>query len=138
MTGLDLRYHGDALRVLSVEPRFDADAAARIAATEQECGRRLPAAVREWYTLAGAEELLTLEDNACGAACLSDILSDLSRGRRTTEFYGPRRVNTGYQAYVALDGPDDPPVEADGDPEPLAFSRFVARLARYAVTGEYE
>ena len=36
---------------------------ARIAAAEGACGRRLPAAVREWYTLAGAEELLTLEES---------------------------------------------------------------------------
>jgi hypothetical protein len=134
----ELVYHADAIRALSVEPRTDPAAVGRIAAAEAACGRRLPAAVREWYTLAGAEELLTLDDDACGAAHLDDILGDLTRGRANAEFYGPRRVNTGYQAYVSLIGPDDPPVEADGDPEPLPFSRFVARMARYVAGGEYE
>jgi len=84
------------------------------------------------------EELLTLDNNACGAAHLDDLLGDLARGLESAEFYGPRRVNTGYQAYVMLGGSDDPPVEADGDAEPLPFSRFVARMARYVAGGEYE
>jgi hypothetical protein len=134
----ELVYHAGALRALSVEPRVDPAAVTRIAAVEAACGRRLPAAVREWYTLAGSDELLTLDDNACGAAHLDGILDDLARGRAKSEFYGPRRVNTGYQAYVLLGGSDDPPVEADGDPEPLPFSRFVARMVRYVAGGDYE
>ena len=63
---VDLRYHADALRILAVEPRFDPDAADLISRAEAARGQRLPAAVREWYTLAGAEELLTLDDNAWG------------------------------------------------------------------------
>jgi hypothetical protein len=134
--GSYLRYHADTLRRVGVEPRFDPDAAARIGRAEATCGRRLPAAVREWYTQTGAEELLTLDDNACGVVALADFLGDFVRGLPELEFYGPRRVNTGYQAFVRLDGSDNPPVMVDGDPGTLPFSEFVRGLAEYKVAGD--
>jgi len=57
-----LQYHADTLRLLGVTPRVDPDAVGRITQAETACGRRLPAALREWYVLAGAEELLTLDE----------------------------------------------------------------------------
>lgn len=135
MAGPELHYHADALRILSVEPRFDADAGACIAVAERQSGRRLPAALREWYTLAGAEEFLTGHDNACGVALLNDLLRELSRGQPTAEFYGPRRVNTGYRAQVRLDGPDDPSVLVDGEPGEQPFSAYVRWLAEWRVNG---
>jgi hypothetical protein len=95
----------------------------------------VPAAVREWYTLAGAEELLTLDDNACRVTPLSDFLRDFACGRLEVEFYGPRRVNTGYQAFVWLDGTDDPPVIVDGDPAPVPFAAYVRGLAEDKAAG---
>jgi hypothetical protein len=131
---VDLRYHADALRLLAVVPRLDAAATDRIAQAEAACGRRLPAAVREWYTLAGAEELLTLDENACGVTPLADFLRYFVQGRPEVEFFGPRRVNTGYQAFVRLGGADDPPVVVDGDPGPVPFAEYVRGLAEYKVS----
>jgi hypothetical protein len=130
-----LRYHAAALRLLGITPRVDPEAVNRIAKAEAVSGRRLPAAVREWYTLAGAEEFLTLDDNACGVVPLVDVLADLGRGAARVEFYGPRRVNTGYQAFVTLDGSEDPPVVVDGDSEPVPFAEYVRGLAEYKVGG---
>jgi hypothetical protein len=131
----NFHYHADALRLLAVEPGFDPDAANQIARAEAACGRRLPAALREWYTLAGAAELLTLGDNACGVTPLADFLRDFAHGRPEVEFYGPRRVNTGYQAFVWLDAADDPPVLVDGDPGSVPFTEFVRGLAEYKASG---
>src|SRR5262245_14605384 len=114
----DIRYHAEALQLLAVEPRWNPEAVAQIARAEARCGRRLAAAVGEWYSLDGAEELLTLDDGACGVVPLADFLDRFGRGSREIEFYGPRRVNTGYQAFVQLNESDDPPVVVDGDLEP--------------------
>jgi hypothetical protein len=130
----DLKYHADALRLLAVAPRFDGDAADRIARAEAACGRHIPAAVTEWYTLADAEELLTLDDNACGVTPLADFLHYFIQGRTEVEFYGPRRVNTGYQAFVRLDGGDDPPVLVDAEPGVVSFAEYVRGLAEYKVS----
>jgi hypothetical protein len=132
---VDLRYHADTLRRLAVVPWFDPGAADRIARAESDCGRRLPAAVREWYSLAGAEELLTLGDNACGVVALADFLRDFARGRGEVEFYGPRRENTGYQAFVQFGETDDPLVVVDGDPGSVPFTEYVRSLTEYKVTG---
>jgi hypothetical protein len=103
---------------------------------EATCGRRLPAAVREWYSLEGAGELLTLGEDVCGAVSLAEFLDGFARGGEV-EFYGPRRANTGYQAFVALDGSDDPPVFVDGEGQRVPFSQYVLELASYKLT-EYE
>lgn len=84
--------------------------------------------------LAGAEELLILDDNACGVTPLADLLRYFVQGRPEVEFYGPRRVNTGYQAFVRLDGTDDPPVVVEGDPVPVPFAEYVRGLAEYKVS----
>jgi len=128
-----LQYHADALQMLGVTPRLDPDAVSRITQAEAASGRRLPAALREWYALAGAEELLTLDDNACGVVPLADLLAEFGRAITVVEFYGPRRVNTGYQAFVALDGSDDPPVSVDGDSELVPFAQYVRGLAEYKI-----
>jgi hypothetical protein len=130
----DLRYHADALRLLGVAPRFGPDAADQIARAEAARGRLLPVAVREWYTLAGAEDLLTLDNNACGVTPLADFLRFFRRGLPKVEFYGPRRVNTGYQAFVRVDGGDNPPVEIDGDSGPVPAAEYVRGLAEYKVS----
>jgi hypothetical protein len=130
-----VRYHADALRLLAITPRADADAVSQIAQAEALSGRPLPAAVREWYSLAGAEDYLTLDDNACGVVPLADMLAEFAQGSARVEFYGPRRVNTGYQAFVTLDGSQNPPVVVDGDPKPVPFAEYVRYLAEYKVRG---
>jgi hypothetical protein len=131
-----LRYHAEVLALFGHPPPVSNAAVGAIERCEASCGRRLPAAVREWYSLEGTGELLTLGDDVCGAASLSEFLAGFVRGGEV-EFYGPRRVNTGYQAFVAFDGSDDPPVFVDGDSRRVPFSQYVRELARYKLT-EYE
>ncbi len=128
-----LQYHADALQPPGVTPRLDPDAASWITQAEAASGRRLPAALREWYILVGAEELLTLDDKACGVVPLADLLAEFGWVTTVVEFYSPRRVNTGYQAFVALDGSDDPPVSVDGDSERVPFAQYVRGLVEYKI-----
>ena len=130
----DLRYHSDALRLLTIEPRFNPAAADQIAQAEVACGRCLPAAVREWYSIADADGILTLDDGACGVTPLADFLRYFNEGRSVIEFYGPRRVNTGYQAFVQITVTDNPPVMVAGDYAPVPFAEYVRGLAEYKVS----
>src|SRR5215831_11685055 len=69
-----LKYHALALRLLGRTPRVSAEAARAIEKCEARCGRRLPAAVREWYTLEGAQEALAEIHGSCGFNSLHVIL----------------------------------------------------------------
>jgi len=132
----DIRYHAQVLALLGHPPRLSGVAVGAIEQCEATCGRRLPAAIREWYSLEGAGELLTLGEDVCGAVSLDEFLAWFARGG-AIEFYGPRRANTGYQAFVALDGSADPPVFVEGEVPPVPFSQYVLALAHYKLT-EYE
>jgi hypothetical protein len=133
--GAVLRYHAETLRLLGITSQVDPDAVKRIAQAEAAIGRRLPAAVREWYALSGAEEFLTLDDNASGVVPLAEVLEEFERGVVRVEFYGPRRANTGYQAFVTLDDSENPPILVDGDQEAVPFTEYVRILAEYKVHG---
>jgi hypothetical protein len=135
-----LRYHAESLRILGVRPEASKPAVDAIREAEARCGNMLPAAVREYYSLLDADELLTLGDDICGAVPLETFLArfvDNDEGEMV-EFFGPRRVNTGYQGFVVLDGSDDPPVEADGAESPVSFSQFVLSIAKYKATGQFD
>jgi hypothetical protein len=135
------RYHSLMLRLLGLEPRVSAEAVRAIEECEARCGRRLPAAVREWYSLEGVVAALAQREGACGPALLTEFLSAFAdpgtdpspRGGRRLPFYGPWRVNTGYQADVTLDGSDDPLVSG-GTADDQRFSPYVLDLAWWKTT----
>jgi hypothetical protein len=135
---VSLRYHARAWRLLGREPALSADAVRAIEECEARCGVRLPAAVREWYSLVGAVEVLAEHEAACGPASLDELLTAFAAaargGRRATPparfvFYGPWRQNTGYEAELDLTGPDDPPVFVHPDTPVEPFSGHVLGLA---------
>jgi hypothetical protein len=128
-----VRFHVEVLALLGHPPLISRTAVEAIERCEAQCGRRLPAAIREWYSLEGTDELLTLGEGGCGSVSLDEFLAGFARGGEI-EFYGPRRVNTGYQAFVTFDGSDDPPVVVDGDSRRVPFTRFVLEVARYKLT----
>ncbi len=73
-----LTYHAQALRLLGQEPQVSGESVRAIEQCEADCGVTLPAAVREWYMLAGAEEMLAQREGACGPNSLTDILKAFS------------------------------------------------------------
>jgi hypothetical protein len=137
-----LQYHGPAFRLLGREPRVSADAVRAIEECEAACGVRLPAALREYYTLDGAELALAESNKACGPNSLAGILKGFAAAVASPPageppaicFFGPWRVNTGYESWVTLDGSDDPPVDAEGDSRKRPFSHYVADLAWWRST----
>ena len=139
MDAPSLQYHQEAAQLLGIPMQISQPILAELEQFEAVNGRMLPGAVREYYALADADELLTIGDQVCGVIPRAAFLTQFSRTPADDylEFFGPRRVNTGYQGYILLDGSGDPPVVADGMEEPEAFSKFVLRLARYKMTGEF-
>jgi hypothetical protein len=136
-----LKYHAQALRLLGREPERSAKAVLAVRACEEVCGIRLPAAVREWYTLKGAVEMLAAQDGACGPNSLEGLLdafvtvASTPKGRPPPriQFYGPWRTNTGYDADLVLNGSDDPPI-IDSEPTKKLFSKYVLDMAWWKTT----
>jgi hypothetical protein len=137
-----LNYHAQALRLFGREPRISESAVRTIERHEALGGFVLPAAVREWYTLEGAEEMLSHREEAGGPTPLAGILkafgdfASAPAGRKPprVNFYGPRRANTGYDADLIPDGSDDPPVFIDLEEREQPFSRYVLDVAWWKAT----
>ncbi len=117
-------YHQASLNLLGVAPRTSSASGELLGRREQALGVRLPASVREWYTLRGAERVLAEHggDRPVPLKALGD----------------PREVGLGWLRvldecqgvaawFVRLDGSDDPPVyvhsEMFGTPEDDARAR---------------
>jgi hypothetical protein len=134
---IQLQYHAQTLDLLGRQPEFSHEAIAAINKCEVKCKRKLPAAVREWYSLVGVEGALDdgRKDNV--AEPLNGLLGHFKTKRSAPfMFYGASSANTGYFAEVLLDGADDPAVTEDQWGENLAFSQYVQRLAWDKVTLE--
>ena len=58
-----LRFHGRTLKLLNIAPPTSRNAVEVLDAVEARIGRKLPASVREWYSLDGACELLRQYSN---------------------------------------------------------------------------
>lgn len=59
-----LTYHRNAVALLRKQPKISASAAKRLDQRERELGIRLPASVREWYSLELAVDLLRQHSNS--------------------------------------------------------------------------
>lgn len=127
---LPLKYHQATFHFLDKEPKVSAAAQKKIAAAEKRMGLQLPASVREWYSLAGWETMLSrhraqvlAEEKSkwpVGLASLKDLLKNLEQMQSMMRsdfgvgwepmFTVGSRPGDPYSWYVALDGSDDPPV----------------------------
>jgi hypothetical protein len=114
-----LRYHAPVFTLLGREPNVDPEAVARIDEAERAAGSALPAAVREWFQLADAVDLLRQDRSEGEAITLDELLQtfgQLATYEGPPEFKRVRVLISSHsfkQKYVEwavqLAG-DDPPV----------------------------
>jgi hypothetical protein len=118
-----LRFHSETLKLLGVTPSISRRAVSELDNVETRIGRKLPASVREWYSLEDACDLLERYSN-------SDLpiqVSEFGVPREDTHGGGPydllsrglvvfRYENQAVCVWAfRIDGSDDPPVEVDYD-----------------------
>lgn len=141
----ELKYHADAFRVLGVEPTADTDALVLIRACEAACRVRLPEAVREWYSLAGVERLLTHYQEECGPTDLDRVLNEWAaihpRHPDDDERDDPRILlyhsytgHSEWESHLVVTGDDDPPVDAGEGYHRVLFSQFTLEMAWWRMT----
>ncbi|MCI0457281.1 MAG: hypothetical protein L0Z62_09910 [Gemmataceae bacterium] len=134
-----LQYHQETFDLLDEEPVLSADALKQIGRCEQQCGNTLPASVREWYSLEGAEDRLTVavDDGEMRFTPLAVLLKAFASWWAPRRKRGAKRVfvicnvgSTGRGSRLILNGQRDPPVT--DFPEELTrrpFSCFVRERA---------
>jgi hypothetical protein len=139
---VSLRYYEGVFRLLGRAPRLSAGSLRRIERWEAERGARLPAAVREWYALKGAGELMAECLPGNRQRPLAKFLASFAgpaAGQGTEDlpgvvFFEPWTANTGIVAYLRPDGTDDPPISLSLEEGEMLFSAFIADVAWEAVT----
>ncbi len=130
----EIHYHATALRVLEAAALLSRSALRKIERSEAKCGARLPASVREWYSLENAEKLLTHHEGDCGPVPLDRVLKLFAKLQTARRNLSPRRLpiygctSSGYGANLFLDGSDDPPVIGDAMRD-FPYSEFVLEMA---------
>jgi hypothetical protein len=126
-----LVYHQATFDLLDEEPVISPSALKQIEQGEQACGAKLPASVREWYSLEGAEEKLSVRLCDSWPQPLKRVLKEFKTlhspaQRRTLPHL---RIVWGYaEADLILDGSEDPPMHEVGK-ERRRFSEVVRTLA---------
>ena len=135
-----LRYHQAVMDLLSWEPYISAEAVAALAAAEERCGFKLPAAVREWYSIGDVRRVTSDIDS------LDWFLTHLQPPGSNwgAHAVGPNLCiggDGGDGSYILLlTGEDDPPILEQNEPaygdfdlHPIAdhFSLFVMLYAHY-------
>ena len=125
-------FHEHALDFLGIRPVINPEAVEQIENCERNCGRQLPAAVREWYSLEAIDGQLDDENLHNKADDLSELLASfrysVTEGENLVHFYGAHRANTGCSMNFPLDGSDDPMLIENGNfdnAEYLSFAEFV-------------
>jgi hypothetical protein len=126
-----LKFHGDTLALLGVSPSISRRSISEMDAIESRIGRKLPAAVREWYSIDGACDLMLRYSN--GDPPLE--IREFGVPRVDTTGQGPhdllmhdlvafRYENQAVCVWVfGLDGSDDPPVYVDVDSQFRTWTR---------------
>jgi hypothetical protein len=117
MPTADLRFHDATAGLLGRPPRLSATAVRTIEDWEARRGLALPAAVREWYTLEGCDDLLHGGDGSYPIP-LEDVLATHEQVVTSPEalpririLIGERGAFDPYHEWdLHLDGSDDPPV----------------------------
>ncbi len=126
-----VRFHARTLKLLNVAPGISDSAVADLDAVETRISRKLPASVREWYSLHGACELLRRYSNDDWPL----EVRELGVPRKDTHGGGPhdllardlvafRYENQGVCVWAfGLDGTDDPPAYVDFDSQFKTWTR---------------
>jgi hypothetical protein len=140
---MQLRYHRKTFDLLGQEPAVSERAVELLAAAEQRCGKALPAAVREWYSIRGSKGILATYSNQD----LPVGVEELGAPTAAAQGPSPELLSEGYLVImcenqgvcwwaVRLDGSEDPPVVVAVHPSPAptwepcaeTFSSFVYTL----------
>jgi hypothetical protein len=118
-----LRYHAWTFRLLGREPRVSADAVRTIENWDAQHGLKLPAAVREWYSLEGIEDILAAVCPGHRVIPLAQFLASFARVARHKQngppqplVFSPWPASAAPAVYLVLEGMDDPlitPVPGD-------------------------
>jgi hypothetical protein len=126
MTITTIKYHRDAVALLSEPPKFSVRAEELLAQRERELGIIFPEAVREWYSLENAVNLLRQHSNDDQPVALNRL------GEPYPEWYGGGRRDFVQQGLIVfmcenqgvcnwafrLDGNPDPEVVVEVDTAP--------------------
>jgi hypothetical protein len=131
---MELKYHQATFDLLGTKPRVSKRALRLIERREAALGITLPASLREWYSLQGAEAILLEHSNDDRPVPLAELGTAHEVRHGVLKF---QDENQGVAAwYVRLDGSDDPPVDVESelyrgdspetededDPDPLAWA----------------
>jgi hypothetical protein len=76
---MKLEYHALTLRLLGRQPEKSPEALEAMERCEAACGRKLPAAVREWYSMVDAETLLETDYGEGVLLPLAKVLAGFAR-----------------------------------------------------------
>jgi hypothetical protein len=140
---VSLRYHTAMFQLLEEEPRLCSQSVELIELCEARSGIRLPEALREWYSLEGAEHLVDQPLYKAGLHSLQTLLQRFPRF--VAETHDPPFLfpiydvgSSGWRAGLLLEGYPDPQVlENSSEREPLGlFSEFVYDCAWRSLIGE--
>lgn len=121
-----LRFHQAAVELLPEAPQFSPENANLLDAREKKLGIAFPAAVREWYSLEGPDDLLREHSNADFPTALGDLGEPIPDwyGSGTRDFVAQKLLhvlneNQGSANWaVRLDGGDDPEVVVEVETAP--------------------
>jgi len=113
-----LRFHQATMDLLGQVPTFSDASLALLERQERRCALGFPAAMREWYALEGAADLLYRYSNQDFAVPLDQLGEEIAKARpHAGELSAPMPViivqyeNQGNCRWgVLLDGSEDPPV----------------------------
>ncbi len=106
-------FHIDTFRLLRTDPQASQTAIQQLLTAEQRLGTQLPPAVREWYSIRDAEQILESHSNNDPPIPIDEFELERSDLGDIIPF---RHENQGVALWsILLDGSDDPPVYVNVD-----------------------
>ncbi len=142
----EMRFHAKPVALLNVDANVSEVAVSSLNQVESRIGRKLPASVREWYSLEGAVELLRRFSNDDPPL----EISELGLPRKDTHGGGPhdllarnlivfRYENQAVCVWAfRLDGSDDPPVFLDFDSQFRTWSQCARSFSEHLYTWAWD
>lgn len=137
-----VRFHARTLKLLNVAPAISPSAESNLEAVEARIGRKLPASVREWYSLDGACKLLRQYSNDDWPL----EVGEFGLPRKDTHGGGPHNLlardlvifryeNQGVCVWAfGFDGNDNPPVYVDFDSQFKTWTKCVPTFSEHLYT----